>query len=131
MFFIHFLMRSNEKIYKKHNLYKLSDSCLHMIICYQSVIKILQYIRIYEKFSFLVQMMTQVAFDLFPFISIFLIVIMINSITIIVLEGDVSADDYYDLPRYLRVIIQTYRDSIGDAAPYLFGPWQEVDHDVH
>jgi hypothetical protein len=76
-------------------------------------------------------MMTQVAFDLFPFISIFLIVIMVNSITIIVLEGDVSADDYYDLPRYLRVIIQTYRDSIGDAAPYLFGPWQEVDHDVH
>jgi len=42
---------------------------------------------------------------LFPFISIFLLVILINSITIIVLEGDVSADDYYDLPRYIRIII--------------------------
>jgi hypothetical protein len=76
-------------------------------------------------------MICQVAYDLFPFLSIFVLVIMINSITIIVLEGDVNSDDYYDLPRYLRIIIQTYRDSIGDASPYLFGPWQEVEHSEH
>ena len=59
-------------------------------------------------------MITQVFIDLIPFFSIFLMYIFVFSMITIIMEADFVKDGYEDVPRFLRILLQTFRNSIGD-----------------
>jgi hypothetical protein len=70
--------------------------------------------RYHDEFSFLVSMITHVFLDLIPFFTVFFMYILLFSIINIILEADFEDEDYDDVPRYMRILIQTFRNSIGD-----------------
>ena len=61
-------------------------------------------------------MLTAVMVDLAPFLTIFLIFITVFSLIIIIMEADIAPDDYEGIPKFLRIMIQTFRNSIGDIS---------------
>jgi hypothetical protein len=61
-------------------------------------------------------MLTAVLIDLFPFLTIFMLYIFVFSMIIIIMEADISSDDYDGIPRIMRIIIGTFRNSIGDIS---------------
>ena len=42
---------------------------------------------------------------------------------IIIMEADISADDYEGIPRLVRIMIGTFRNSIGDISIIQYGKW--------
>ena len=79
--------------------------------------------RYHDEFSFLVSMITHVFLDLIPFFTVFFMYILLFSIINIIMEADFGTDDYADLPRYMRILIQTFRNSIGDIQVSNYGKW--------
>ena len=61
-------------------------------------------------------MLTAVLIDLFPFLTIFMLYIFVFSMIIIIMEADISTDDYDGIPRIMRIVIGTFRNSIGDIS---------------
>ena len=59
-------------------------------------------------------MITHVFLDSIPFFTVFFMYILLFTIINIILEADFAEDDYPDLPRFTRVLLQTFRNSIGD-----------------
>ena len=59
-------------------------------------------------------MITHVLLELIPFFTIFVMYILVFTIINIVMEADFNNEDYQDVPRFLRIFIQTFRNSIGD-----------------
>ena len=62
-------------------------------------------------------MLTQVLQDLKPFITIFFIFVFVFSLILIIMEADGNADggDYLDMSPFLRILMQSFRISIGDV----------------
>ena len=89
--------------------------------------RILQYIRYKDSFSFLVKMLTAVLIDLLPFLTIFMLYNFVFSMIIIIMEADISADDYQGIPRIMRIMIGTFRNSIGDISIIQYGKWGDDD----
>jgi hypothetical protein len=46
---------------------------------------------------------------------------------IIIMEADISADDYQGIPRIMRIMIGTFRNSIGDISIIQYGKWGDAD----
>lgn len=84
-------------------MHLLFDKILQILILLQSTTRILQYIRFNDDFSFLVQMIIRVLIDLLPFLTIFLLYILVFSFIIIILGGDFDPEGYSLMPKYLRI----------------------------
>ena len=95
------------------------------MIIFTSITKGLQYIRYKESYSFFVQMFTQVLIQLMPFFSVFVVFTLIFTFILIIMGGDSSdvEDDYKKVPKFLRIVIQTFRISIGDIKVNDYGQW--------
>ena len=52
--------------------------------------------------------------DLTPFLCIFLMFILLFTAITIIMESDYEDVDYKEVPKTFRVLIQTFRNSIGD-----------------
>jgi hypothetical protein len=50
-------------------------------------------------------MLTAVLIDLAPFLTIFLIFVIVFSLIIIIMEADIDPEDYKGLPRFMRIIL--------------------------
>ena len=112
-FLMHVYIRlNNPKIV--HGMLKLFDNLIQILIILQSSVKILQFLRYHDDFCFLVSMITHVLLELIPFFTIFVMYILVFTIINIVMEADFDDEDYQDVPRFLRIFIQTFRNSIGD-----------------
>jgi hypothetical protein len=61
-------------------------------------------------------MLTAVLVDLAPFLTIFLIFIIVFTLIIVIMEADIDPEDYQGIPRFMRIMIQVFRNSIGDIA---------------
>lgn len=58
------------------------------------MLKLLYYIKYKEQFCFLVQMLTQVFKDLYPFMTIFMINVYIFSMVDFVMDTDMKGEEY-------------------------------------
>ena len=110
-------------------MYKLVNEVLQIMILLLATTRILQYIRYKESFSFLVQMLMAVIFDLAPFLTIFLIFIIVFTFIIVIMEGDIDPEDYEGIPKFMRIMIQIFRNSIGDISIVQYGKWGEESSD--
>jgi hypothetical protein len=63
--------------------------------------------------------------DLIPFFLAFIMFTFAFSLVVIIMEADSDSvdDDYINVPRFVRVIIQTFRISIGDISVNKYGKW--------
>jgi hypothetical protein len=82
------------------------------IIVVQIFIKLNYFLRIYDKFSFLVSMLKLVFLDLSAFSAFFLMVVAIFSCLIQVLIPESSVN--YEGAGYFSYLIMAFRASIGD-----------------
>ena len=46
------------------------------------------------------------------------------------MEADISSDDYDGIPRIMRIIIGTFRNSIGDISIIQYGKWGDDDSET-
>ena len=60
-----------------------------------------------------------------PFFSVFVVFTLIFTFILIIMGGDSSdvEDDYKKVPKFLRIVIQTFRISIGDIKVNDYGQW--------
>lgn len=67
--------------------------------------------------------------DLIPFFFSFIMFTFAFSLVVIIMEADSDSvdDDYKNIPRFVRVIIQTFRISIGDISVNKYGKWANGD----
>ena len=89
--------------------------------------KILRFIRYNDDYSYLVQMISQVFFDIIPFLTIFALYIIILSFISLIMGTDFGEDDYSNLPGFVRIFISIFRTSIGDIQAYDYGAWKDKD----
>jgi hypothetical protein len=73
-------------------------------------------------------MLTAVLMDLAPFLTIFLIFVFVFSMIIIIMESDIDPEDYAGIPKFIRIMIQTFRNSIGDIAIIQYGKWGDDEN---
>lgn len=68
-------------------------------------------------------MLTAVLIDLAPFLTIFMIFIFVFTLIVIIMEADIDPEDYEGIPRFMRIMIQIFRNSIGDISIIQYGKW--------
>ena len=81
-------------------------------------LKFLFFIRVYEKYGFLVQMIIFCVIDLIPFILFYVSGLCVFSICYVVLnmEIDPEVQDAQALNYFAKMILQTFRTSIGELS---------------
>ena len=129
LFFIHLLMRyfCDQEQLKVYGTLRLFDGIIQIMICILVASRILQFIRYNDEYSYLVQMLTQVFSDVIPFLTVFLLYIILFSLVTLIMGADFGEDDYSNLPGFVRVIISIFRTSIGDIQAYDYGEWKDKD----
>ena len=72
-------------------------------------------------------MLAQVFSDVVPFLTVFLLYIILFSLISMIMGADFGEDDYSNLPGFIRIIISIFRTSIGDIQAYDYGAWKDKD----
>ena len=131
LFFISFVLHvvlyyvgeinSVEHRYMPYNL--VSIFCLWI-----SMEKLFQYISIFDSFSFIVKMMSQVYIDLIPFLIIFFLFIAFFTFIIVIMvarvaDVDGAGNDYSGIGQFLKIFISNFRLSVGDLIVPDIGFW--------
>ena len=108
------------------NLYYVGDddeqqafqymSELKLMIVLMAFMKILFFVRIFESYGFLVQMIKFCLVDLIPFIVCFVTFLFVFSICFIVLNMEIDPEvaDAQGITFFQKTILQTFRTSIGE-----------------
>ena len=60
-----------------------------------------------------------------PFLTIFLLFVMMFTLIIVIMQADFSDEDYPGLSKILRILISTFRLSVGDIQITNYGKWDE------
>jgi len=107
-----------------HDYIKLLDNFLQILLVFQATLKIMEYIRYNENYSSLVQMIIEVSTELLPFISIFIMYVFLFTMISIIMEADYKDEDYKNLPEFVRIFIQTLRNSLGDISAMDISFWK-------
>ena len=104
---------------EKNKTKYLTYSCITIAHLMTLILKFMQYVRIFEKFSFLIEMIIEVNLDLGPFLILFFIFNALFTLIIDIMGARVPDDDgnynnYSGLPSFIKEFIHTFRLSIGD-----------------
>lgn len=59
-------------------------------------------------------MLSQVFIDVVPFLTVFMLYMILFSLISLIIGVDFGDDDYSNLPGFIRIIISVFRTSIGD-----------------
>lgn len=89
--------------------------------------KILYFIRIYESYGFLVQMVGETFGQVGPFTIFFIAWIIFFSVCyqIVRIEIDSGDEEYLNLPPAFQYLLMTYRNSIGDLTIPGYENWND------
>ena len=110
---------------KEHSGEKFFLEMVTIICLLQSAAKFMQLIRYDENFCYLVEMLTQVSKDIYPFLIVFFTFCAVFVMVTYILEGNYSDESYKYMGPYPMLInmLQTFRNSIGDLAEPEYGRW--------
>mmetsp|Transcript_3352 Transcript_3352/g.5063 ORF Transcript_3352/g.5063 Transcript_3352/m.5063 type:complete len:244 (-) Transcript_3352:104-835(-) len=87
-----------------------------------AMIKTLYFIRIYEQFGFLVQMVLLTFIDVVPFTTFMVVWIVYFAMTFMIVRWQIEPDptddelEYPEINVFMKYFLQSYRNSIGDLA---------------
>ena len=85
--------------------------------------KLVNFSRIFEKTGLTTELISQSTYDAIPFLVYFLALILLFAITIGQVGATFDNGDYSELPNFVVLIMQTYRNGIGDIAPPDYSYW--------
>mmetsp|Transcript_34655 Transcript_34655/g.53026 ORF Transcript_34655/g.53026 Transcript_34655/m.53026 type:complete len:238 (+) Transcript_34655:5493-6206(+) len=102
----------------------------------EAFFKILYFIRIFESFGFLVQMVFQTVQELVPFTVFFMMWIVFFAFSLQILEVQIVPEDggewdfeYWELNEFIKQVIVSYRNSIGDISAPAYENWLPLTED--
>ena len=78
--------------------------------------KILYFLRVFESFGFLVQMVGITIIKLIPFLVFFLLWVLLFTVNFQILRAEVKDEDndYMNLAGFWKFFFMSYRNAIGD-----------------
>ena len=94
--------------------------------------KLLFFIRIFEAYGFLVQMIIYCVIDLIPFIMSYMIFLVVFSLCFVVLEMEIDPDvAAIQGPNYFaKMFLQSFRNSIGELGMPVYTKILERPHTI-
>jgi len=89
--------------------------------------KIMFFLRVFEDMGKLVMLLGKCLFDMQPFLLFFFMLLAFFTVFFRILRVEFDAKDYPGLPSSAIIVLQSYRNSIGDIAPPEFEDFQSND----
>lgn len=110
---------------EKHSFEMFWLEMVKIIVLLECTSKFLQLIRYQESFCFLVEMLTQVFKDMYPFLVVFFTFTGVFVVVTDILEGKYDDENYQFMGPFPLIInmLQSFRNSIGDLTEPLYGEW--------
>lgn len=109
------------------------QSIIEIVLFFSIMSKVLEFLRTWRQYRFIIQMIMQVFIDIKPFMILFFFFVLLFTVCLISLDGQVCEhdkcrgddDDYPSIGKILQVVIQVFRNSIGDIAPPMYENWSD------
>ena len=103
---------------------------LNVIIFTLVIFKVLFYLRSYNELAVVVQLLGQCIKEIFFFLMFMISSVLVFSHISILLGADYHAEQpsQEELGFFLRVIMQTWKNAIGDAGPPSFAQWEQLQN---
>lgn len=91
---------------------------LKLINILLAFLKTMFFVRIYEEYGLLVQMLQSCLMAVVPFAVYYLVFLMVFSICFVILEMEIDAEvnEAEGLNYFFKIVLQTFRTSIGELA---------------
>lgn len=89
-------------------------------------VKILFFMKVYDDYGFLVQMVLQSCIDAMPFLGFFFLWVLFFTVEAKLLNWEISEDDegaYDELPQFFQFALMQFRNSLGDVILPSYGGW--------
>ena len=110
-----------------YGMFRIFDYFIQILILVGLSSKILQLIRFSDEYGCFVQMFIKIIGQLTPFLLMFMSSTFLFTLIIVIMEADVDDGDYPNIVKFLRIIISTFRISIGDVQVFTYGPWENKE----
>jgi hypothetical protein len=90
---------------------------LKIVLVMLSLVKLLFFLRVFEEYGFLVQIIMVCCIDLIPFITFYMIFLFMFSITFVVLnmEVDDANNESKHIGFFEKMLLETFRSAIGEV----------------
>lgn len=90
---------------------------VRLVLVILSLIKLLFFLRVFEEYGFLIQIIMSCCIDLIPFITFYMIFLFMFSITFVVLEMEIDFenDQTEHMGFFVKMLLETFRSSIGEV----------------
>ena len=99
-------------------------SLLNCFMICQAFLKIMFFLRVFEQFGLLVDLVAQALSDAIPFTCFLIMWLVLFTLLFRILGYEVDDGDYSSLGEASRYAVQTYRNSVGDIAPPAYTFWE-------
>ena len=106
-----------------HDSHLLWGNIVAITCLLMCTVKLMQFLRYKEEFGFLIQMILTVFVDLFPFLTIFMVLVFFFSLVMVITDADFEQDDYSMVDRFISLFLQVFRNSVGDIAAVKYKHW--------
>ena len=99
---------------------------LDMTVFVLSFLKMIYFLRIYEEFGHLIQMLTNCIKDISVFLVFLITWILVYAMMLDMMDANFDDGDYPDLNTIAITLLQMYRNSIGDISAPLYTRWSDM-----
>jgi len=79
--------------------------------------------RIYSSMGLLVYLIIECAKDIYSFLLFLFFWVIVMSAMMVALDADYDDSSYPDLSKFIRILLQTWRNSLGDEEAPLYLKW--------
>lgn len=99
-----------------------------IVLTAQSFMKIMFFIRVFETYGFLVQMVGLTILDTVPFMMFFFMFLLFFSLIVTIFQLDIDPGDKYyrDITSTIKAVLYIYRSSVGDIQIPNYQKWTAV-----
>lgn len=102
---------------------------LMIVLIFQIFIKILFFMKVFDDYGFLVQMIQISILDAAPFMSFFFLWVLFFTVEFKLLQWEVDDEEYSQLPSILQLFLLSFRNSMGDLSLPAYSNWTDWCND--
>lgn len=96
------------------HFYEITSPISHFVLIMLSAMKLLFFLRIYDEFGLLVQIMNDVTYNLRYFVGFTLFWIFIFSLSMKAMNANFDSKEYPNIPEFIKLMLVTLSTSLGD-----------------
>lgn len=117
---------ANKYVVQEEKSSEIANTVLDLAVFVLSFLKLMYFLRIFENFGHLIQMLQNCLIDISVFMVFLLSWILVYTLALDILNSSFDDGDYSNLNAFLASLIQMYRNSIGDIAAPLYARWTKL-----